>query len=65
MITRKCNACKVLYEEYSMENNKKKPNSLMLLNTDSNNNYWQHSRIDLCPVCMGKVMDILNPKEDI
>lgn len=43
---------------------KKKPNSLILLNTDSNNKYYKHDVIDLCPTCMGKVMDILNPKED-
>lgn len=59
MNARKCDVCGMLYENYNKSNNKDKPNSLALLNTDEKNRYYSHDRIDLCPSCMEKIMQIL------
>lgn len=61
---RKCDACGKLFETYNISKNRKKPSGIRLLNIDSNGNFYQHDRIDLCPECMSKVMDILNQKKE-
>ena len=59
MNAKKCDACGTLHEIYNTKRNSSEPNSLSLMNTDENNRYFSHSRIDLCPNCMGKIMEIL------
>lgn len=59
-VARKCDICGTLYKEYNMADNHKRPNSIQLLNTDSENKYYAHGRIDCCPDCMGKIVAIIS-----
>lgn len=62
MRARVCDRCSTSYTSYNEASNGKKPNSLMLLNTDMNNKYFTHDIVDLCPECMTEFLNFLHPK---
>lgn len=62
MRARICDRCSKSYNSYNEANSIKKPNSLMLLNTDMNDKYFTHNVIDLCPECMTELLKFLHLK---
>lgn len=62
MRARICDRCSKSYKSYNEENNVKKPNSLMFLNSDMNDKFWSHDITDLCPECMTELLEFLHPK---
>ena len=56
---KKCDRCGKLYEEYNIEDDKKNPNGIMVLNLDSQRRYFTHNVMDLCPDCMKEFQDWL------
>lgn len=62
---KKCDACKAVYELPSPRpaDYKKHPNGIKLLCFYGNQVYYSHKALDLCPRCMKKIQNILEPEE--
>lgn len=63
MNAKKCDRCKVLYEEYNAKSYDADPNCLGLYQGESGGIYYLLKRIDLCPECMAKLQEWLKGDE--
>lgn len=65
MNAKKCDACGTLYEMYNGQRlfpKTCKANSIKFINF--NGSYVDHSRMDICPDCMAKVVSVLFPESN-
>lgn len=62
MRAKKCDRCGKLYEDYAgskVFKDNGKANGVILIDRDLDNKYWSRDTYDLCPECMGILMDYL------
>lgn len=65
-IAKKCDVCGSLYESYSFKrSDPSRPNRIMLLNIDNNQQYWSHGAKDLCPDCLAAVQKVIKERGEI
>ena len=57
---RKCDCCGNLYEAYNVAQNRFKISGFTPLNIDSQGEYYANKFVDLCPVCVKPLHDILD-----
>lgn len=63
-LAKKCDRCGIFYDIYP-KSGSTSFNSIKLVSTDSRGNERIGSiMMDLCPECMGKLKDYLNPKKE-
>lgn len=63
---RQCDCCKAFYKDYNTKQNRFKISGFIPINIDSDGQYWENGKVDLCPKCVEPLHDILEKvKENV
>lgn len=57
MISKKCDRCDNLYDEYNTKSSSDRINGLSFFNIDKCQQYFKHGPYDLCPKCTEEFMN--------